>query len=547
MRRVVALFSSIRWRLVASYVLLTLLTVSVIGVLALQIVGQYVRQQELDDLQANARSIARQAQPLMMPQARLVEMARLAQTAAYLGEARVRILDARRQPLADSGAPSPAADIYWIAPPVEAVPLAIEAAPWPGILMFPGGERQHAEKFEAMLLEGLPPGTAFTLVRRVEGPWGGRFTFEATVQPGELPQEDVTLAFEGVPRSNRVVFEPVGDPGDPLGFVELSAGPDYGVEAMAATRKAFTLAGAGATLLALVVGLVISQRLTSPLHSLSEIAGRMGDGDLSVRATLHSRDEIGHLAVRFNQMAERLETSFTQLRSERDAMRRFIADASHELRTPVTALKNFNTLLRGPAVKDRAARTEFLSESQTQIERLEWITRNLLDLSRIDAGLVELEMNDHPVSEILQAAAAPFHTLAADRGISLTVIPPDASLLLNCDRQRLEMALSNLLDNAIKFTPAGGQVEIGAEQTAQGVHIWVRDDGSGISPEDLAHIFERFYRGRGHLQMGSGLGLSIAESLIRLQGGAIHVESVPGQGACFTLEWILENNSPDNL
>jgi signal transduction histidine kinase len=262
---------------------------------------------------------------------------------------------------------------------------------------------------------------------------------------------------------------------------------------------------------------------------------------------VHSRDEIGNLATRFNQMAERLEVSFSQLRSERDAMRRFIADASHELRTPVTALKNFNSLLCGPAIKDRAARAEFLAESQAQIERLEWITRNLLDLSRIDAGLVDLEMKDHSVAEILQAAAAPFHRLAAEKGVTLTVSPLDTSFYLKCDRLRLEMALSNLLDNAIKFTPAGGKVEIGAEQTPRGIRLWVKDDGPGVSPEDLPHIFERFYRGREHMQSGSGLGLSITESLVRLQGGNISVDSAPGQGACFNIEWILENNNPDDM
>ncbi|MER3514529.1 MAG: two-component sensor histidine kinase, partial [Chloroflexota bacterium] len=109
-------------------------------------------------------------------------------------------------------------------------------------------------------------------------------------------------------------------------------------------------------------------------------------GDLSTRAPVHGEDEIGQLARQFNQMAAHLEASFAQLSAERDALRRFIADASHELRTPITALQNFLDLVQGPAAEDPAARSEFLAESQKQVSRLEWITQNLLDLSRLEAG-----------------------------------------------------------------------------------------------------------------------------------------------------------------
>ncbi|MFC1923070.1 sensor histidine kinase [Chloroflexota bacterium] len=533
------MFQSIRWRLVASYVLLTVLSVTVVGLLASEIVRQYIQQQEIKELEANAQSLAQQVLPLMWVNAPTQQIHSLAQAASFLGDVRVRILNRDEKLLTDSGLRGPAEELILIYPPEGGEHLSFQNEAWFNLIMpvmdgtfpFTGNDRS--------IYESLPSDTRVQFVQRSSGPWGERFSFSVDSTRGDdsFPlqhQENLNIS-----RSAMVIREPIGDSRFPLGFVELSAGQDFGAAALRTTRRAFLLAGAGATLLAVVVGLVMSHRLTSPLHSLQETASRMGSGDLSARAKFERNDEIGDLAVQFNQMADQLEDSFSQVEAERDALRSFISDASHELRTPITALKNFITMIQGPAAEDPIIQSEFLSESQDQIERLEWITHNLLDLSRLDGGLVEMDFVNHDLGELIETAAAPFKALAEDKQICLMIELPKEPFKLRCDATRLEMVLSNLLDNAFKFTPAGGEVALGAEQTTEVTRIWVQDTGAGIDPEDLAHIFDRFYRGRHHSTPGSGLGLAIAKSLVEAQGGQIIVESTPGEGARFIVEFPI--------
>ncbi len=197
-------------------------------------------------------------------------------------------------------------------------------------------------------------------------------------------------------------------------------------------------------------------------------------------------------------------------------------------------MSSFIELLQGPAAHDPAAREEFLAEAQSQVQRMEWITAHLLDLSRLDAGLVQLDLRPVAVSDLLDSAAAPLLPQAADRGITIDLLYPAPEITLTCDQARMEMALGNLLENALKYTPRGGRITLGASQAGSQVQLRVTDSGAGIAPEDLPHIFERFYRGRA-AQPGSGLGLAIVKSLVLLHQGQVQVESTPGQGSTFTI------------
>ena len=162
-----------------------------------------------------------------------------------------------------------------------------------------------------------------------------------------------------------------------------------------------------------------SERLTAPFRMLTRAARSMGDGNLDERVPEGRRDEAGELARQFNLMAARLKESFSTLSSERDRLRQFVADVSHELRTPLTALRTFNDVLRDGAAEDPATRREFLDDSARQIERLDWLTQNLLDLSRLDAGITRLALQPADLGETLRRAVETVRPAAAARDVSL--------------------------------------------------------------------------------------------------------------------------------
>jgi signal transduction histidine kinase len=552
------MLGSIRWRLVASYVLITLLTAGLIGFLTLSLIRHYVRQQETARLTANAETIAHQALPLMQPVVRQADLMELAQTASFFVNARVRILDDEQHVLADSGLEGNTNQFLWIAPPTS-VRLQPRANPSPSnriIMALASGQSlvvpsRSGDRFPR--LEELPPGAELRIIRRIEGPWGDRIILQnlpgtalatnSLANADDLPEP---ADAEDPPRSQQVILATIGSSDRPVGHIELSSSPDFSVETLATTSRALLPAAGGATLLAAIIGLLVSRGLTAPLRGLRDAATRMSGGDLSARAPARGKGEVGQLATQFNEMADRLESSFAEVAAERDALRRFIADASHELRTPITALKTFNELLQGPAGDEPSARAEFLAESQSQINRLGRITHSLLDLSRLDAGLVHLDLSIQPVSELIETSRTAFKNLAQDKGVTLRVHQPVPPVSLCCDRARIESALCNLLDNAVKFTSSGGEVEIGAEESGQTLRLWVRDNGTGISFDDLPHIFERFYRGQASEIEGSGLGLAIVQSVVQAHRGQVVVESQPDRGSLFILELPLDENLPHN-
>lgn len=554
---------SIRWRLVLSYMLLTALAVGGVGALALALIQTNIAQRETDLLRVNASAVARQAAPMLTQGADRYALQQLADTAAFLGNAQVRILDHDGSLIVDSGPNRSADRMMWIAPQPStqrAPSLTQQRGP-----VFVVGLQSHdgnpinlddVDFSNAPWLRSVVGDARVVMIERVAGAYGSRFRFaeiSATafspapqnLVPPEASTSTYTSLAASPPDSAARVSVPIptdaaGTPA--LGFVEMNGMTSTSAETLADAERALLLAGIGAAALALLVGLMVSRGLTAPVLALETATGKMALGNLSARAPKPRkflRDETDQLADQFNSMAEKLERSFNALAQERDALRRFVADASHELRTPITSLKVANDLLLTDIGNDPVTREEFLRQNDAQLKRLEWITSNLLDLSRLDAGIASLNIAEHDASDIAVAAARPYARVADQKGIALVMQPqvPAPPIVLRCDRARLEIALSNLIDNALKFTPSGGQVAVSVERDDGHVRFAVRDTGIGVPVSDQLHIFERFYRGQNQDAgiNGSGLGLAIVKSIAQAQGGTVAVTSVVGQGSTFTI------------
>jgi signal transduction histidine kinase len=296
-----------------------------------------------------------------------------------------------------------------------------------------------------------------------------------------------------------------------------------------------------AFLIAVLVAAFLAHRFTTPLTRLTEASRRLAEGDLSSRVTsdevVSGTLELADLSRQFNTMADRLEESVEIIRRDRDRSRDFLADVSHELRTPIAAMRTFIELLQGPAGTDPAARTEFLDSSATQLDRLDWLAQNLLELSKLDSGLVLLDLRPDDVRGTIESAVE-HHLAAAERkGIRVTVTLPDRPLRLHHDPPRVGQIVTNLVGNAVKFTPRGGEIRVSARGEADGgAWIEVADTGVGIDPGELPRIFDRFYRGSEAMEArgtGSGLGLAIVKSIVDMHHGTIAVESRLGRGTRF--------------
>jgi signal transduction histidine kinase len=293
---------------------------------------------------------------------------------------------------------------------------------------------------------------------------------------------------------------------------------------------------------AMVVAAATALRFTTPLRRLTEAARSLAEGNLTKRIeradVRAGSSELSELALQFNAMADQVEESVEMIRRDRDRSRDFLADVSHELRTPIAALLTFNELLTERAGDDPVARAEFLESSRVQLERLDWLAQNLLELSKLESGLVLLDLRPEDLRTAVESAVEQATPAARRRKLDLTISLPDDPLRIRHDPPRIGQVLTNLIGNAIKFTPPGGSVSIALSPHRDGARIDVTDTGVGIDASELPRIFDRFYRGsraneaRGS---GSGLGLAIVRSIVDMHHGSIAVDSRLGTGSRFTV------------
>jgi heavy metal sensor kinase len=282
-----------------------------------------------------------------------------------------------------------------------------------------------------------------------------------------------------------------------------------------------------------LVGWWLLRKALAPVQRMTQKADEIGIDQLGERLTAPSADdEIGHLAATLNAMLDRLEQGV-------ETKRRLVADASHELRTPLAVMRaELDVRLRRGALS--SAERELLESLCEETDRMGRSVDNLLTLAQAEEGRLQLLSSELDLAEVIERAVRSLLGLAAANGIELSVRSEPCHV--GGDPQRLQLALTNLIENAIKFTPPGGEIVVSCEGAGGLAGVTVRDTGPGITGEAQARVFDRFYRAREHPQdhtatVGGGLGLAICKEIAVAHGGTVTVRSTEGQGSAFTL-WL---------
>jgi signal transduction histidine kinase len=291
-------------------------------------------------------------------------------------------------------------------------------------------------------------------------------------------------------------------------------------------RRSLLVAGGASLAISWLAGYLLAWNFTRRIRRLETAAGRLAEGDFETPVVDRSRDEVGQLADAFDGMRSRLAV-LDRARQE------FIANASHELRTPLFSLGGFAELL-GDDDMDPEVRRDFLAEMRDQIERLTRLATDLLDLSRLDAGQLEVEIAPFDLAATARLVGDEFRAVAEAAGQELRVEADEPADVLG-DELRAQQIVRALVENAIRHTPAGTSVVVGVFDASDGIVLEVRDNGPGIPEADQKHLFQRFYRAAGGKASGSGLGLAIASELASRLDGSIAVRSRPGD-TVFTLK-----------
>jgi len=276
------------------------------------------------------------------------------------------------------------------------------------------------------------------------------------------------------------------------------------------------------------IGWFMARQAVSGVEAVTRTAQKISGGTLEERVPVKTRgDEIDQLAITFNQMLDRIQTLLTEIKEMSDNM-------AHDLRSPITRIRGIAevTLTTGKSLGEYEAMAASTIE---ECDRLLDMINTMLMISKAEAGVDHLTREEIDLAEVVQEACRLFEPTAEDKGISLSCHLPKESHFLG-DTQMIQRMLSNLLDNAIKYTPPGGSVSVSVSENDGQVVVSVKDTGIGIPPRDLPHVFERFYRGdESRSQTGIGLGLSLARAIARGHGGDITTTSNPNQGSTFTV------------
>ena len=516
--------NSIRWRLPASYGVIALLAALALGSVMLLVLKSYYARQEREYLFGNAvtlKPILEQVLQANLPRGALQDQIN---GLAFLSQTRIRLLDTDNSPIADSGVPN------------QNQFVAVSGAPGWDLPFFSSSAAEPAreERMKFVIYSNDTENDPEIL------PFQGEIPFS-----GPAPQQDVILPVSASPygyafvgttradsarRSSQIArVQLTGSQGELLGELEFSNGPSYGADVIASVTRAWLVASIFSIIVAAFAGWFMSTRVTRPVLALEKATRLMEQGDLHARVNLpeERQQEFLSLANSFNGMASKVEQTVTTLRE-------FVADAAHELHTPLTALQANIELARDE--RNTSERTRYLARAHEQSQRLEALVQSLLDLSRIEAAESSASFQFVDLVQLVRQAGEQFASRAeqADRSFSMNISEEMLRVLGN--ESQLRQVFINLLENALKFTPQHGSISIDLLQTESHARLTIRDTGIGIPPDDLPHLFERFHRGRNSSEYsGNGLGLAIVKAIVTRHGGSVMIESQPGQGTQVTV------------
>jgi signal transduction histidine kinase len=305
----------------------------------------------------------------------------------------------------------------------------------------------------------------------------------------------------------------------------------------ASSRALFIGVSAGALVLALLLGFVLSWSLIGPIQRIDNRLAAIASGDFSGGVEVENRDELGALGANVNRMNDELRRLYTELEAASQHKSEFLANMSHELRTPLNAIIGFSQVLRDEMVGSvNEKQAEYLDDIISSGNHLLSLINDVLDLSKDEAGQVELEVHPFTLREALERGVVMVRERATEDGVRVAFVADPEVDVVDGDERRIKQVIFNLLSNAVKFTPAGGEVDVSATRVNGEVRVSVADTGPGVAPEDRDRIFEEFQQsetGVG-LREGTGLGLALSKRFGELHGGRIWVESELGRGSTFT-------------
>ena len=332
----------------------------------------------------------------------------------------------------------------------------------------------------------------------------------------ELNQYATVLANETATRTNAVIAQ--------------------NASAYKGSRNLFIGVAAGAMVVALLLGFVLSWSLIGPIQQIDARLAAIASGNFSEHLDITNRDELGALAVNVNRMNDELRRVYKELENASEHKSEFLASMSHELRTPLNAIIGFSQVLRERISGDiNAKQEEYLDDILSSGNHLLALINEVLDLAKVEAGQVELHVAPFLLQDALERGISTVREQATSGGVQLTLHANGGPTVVTGDERRIRQVIFNLLSNAVKFTPSGGRVDVTATHADGEARISVADTGGGIAADDLERIFEEFQQTElgARLHEGTGLGLALSKRFVEMHGGRIWCDSVVGTGSTF--------------